>query len=381
MRNLLAMFALLIAISSNAQKIEVKGRVVEENSNTGVPYTNIGVEGTFIGCASDEEGYFTLSIPQEIKSGKVVVSAIGYSNRSFTLSELKSKDFSTVNLRKEIYSVDAVGVTGQSLVAFRVVSDAAKSISKNYCITPIGLDFHYLGTTNINGEEIIREAIVEMSDINAYSKPSIIDAFKSRNYKFTQVNKNFKPYTFSDALHSFNELISFDVARMASTVFNSNLVRDYDLKIDAVTPYQNDSVWIISYKKDNPSLAYSGDYYASKIEGKLYILKSNNALIRHESHIQSSKNNPSDRSLFSSQNMQKNVDYHVVCIYQQFNGKYVLSYVSQDKQFNDNKNNRVKYSSKVALLKLNNNPININGRTYYEDVKFNKEFWNSFHGQ
>ncbi len=370
----------LFTTSSFAQKVTIKGRITETNTSNGVSYTNIGVEGTYLGCATDEKGYFSLDVPQNYLEKKVMVSAIGYTNKTFVLKELTKQDFVRISLNKEIYSVDAVDIIGQSMVAFRVVNDAIKSTGRNYHNKALGLDYHFVErTTASDSTERVREAIVELTDNTAYATPSIENAFAGRNYRFVQVNKNFKVQSFPEALSNFDELIGFDVVRMGNTIFDIDLTRDYDLKVDDIAPYENDSVWIISYRKNEPGVLYSYDYYANSIEGKLYILKSNNALVRHELHVVADKNSLNGRHLYTQNKNQQKVDYQVLCMYKQYNGKYLLSYLSEEKHYTDELGKRQTQKSKMSLLKLKENAKQLTSRSYFEDVDFDRNYWTQFH--
>lgn len=369
----------LLSSASYAQKTPMKGRVLETHSGEPIPFTNIGVQGTHFGVATDENGYFSIDVPNAYLQKTLAVSAIGYRNKTFVVREVAGKDIVRITLDKEVYSFDAVDIRGQSLVAFRVVSDAIKHITKNYYNHPMGIDFHYLGKTKVaGGEPRIREAIVELTDGTAYSTPEVENAYVNRNYRFTQVNKNFTPYSFFDALPAFDELLSLDVVRMGSSVFNDGLLRSFDLRVDGMMPHEGDSVWVISYQKNKATVAYTGDFYASMIAGKLYILKSNHALVRHEMKVEAPKNNPSDRSLATSGRAQTQVSYQSVCIYQPFDGKYLLSYISQDKQFTDAANQRVVRSAKAAMLDLKEGARLMKGRNYYEDTSYDKTYWEKF---
>lgn len=372
---------LLFAISlvAQAQKTPMRGRILETHSGEPVPFANIGVQGTFFGVATDENGYFSIDVPDDYLNKTLAVSAIGYRNKAFEVREVANQEFARITLDKEVYGFDAVDVTGQSLVAFRVVSDAIKLIAQNYYKSPLSIDFHYLDKTQVGESDArIREAIVTMTDQSAYSTPEVEDAYRNRNYNFVQVNKNFTPYSFYDAHTCYDELISLDVVRMGSSIFNSGLVSSFDLRVDAMMPYEGDSVWVISYKKDKPTVAHTGDFYASSIAGKLYILKSSKALVRHEVKIEAPKNNPTDRSLFTELKAQNSVSYQAVCIYQQFNGKYLMSYVSQDKHFTDAAGQPVVRSAKAAMIDLRDGGRMLPSRTYYEDTAYDKAYWDKF---
>ncbi|WP_163715874.1 carboxypeptidase-like regulatory domain-containing protein [Mangrovibacterium lignilyticum] len=380
MKHILIIACLFLTITLQAQTKLIKGRIVDSNNQSGIAYTNIGIEGTFYGTASDADGFFELKIPDEFAGKMLFVSAVGYENQSYPVSELMQKEFARIALVEQTYSIEGIDVAAQSRVLFRVIRTAAEKVPDNYHAGPIGMKYHYLGKAILNDSTSeVREAIVEMTDQSGYSSPNLKDAYNNRNYKFTEVNKNFESLSFAEGQTGFDELIDQDIARQANTVFNEKLLNDYDLHLEGVSSYEGDSVWVISYKTAKPDVAHSGDYYATKMEGKLYILKTNYALVRHECMIEASKNNPQNRSLYTTGNAQQNVSYHFTTIYQKQGGMYLLSYMDQDKSFTNADGATISLSRKAALLDLEKYPQPISGRSYFEDTSYDEKFWNSFH--
>lgn len=380
MKHILTIAFLLFAFASQAQNQLIKGRIVDSNSQEGIAYTNIGIEGTFYGTASDADGFFELKIPDEFADKVLFVSAVGYSSKSLSVPELLQKDFARIAIDEQTYSIEGIDVAAQSRVLYRIIRTASDRVSENYHAGPIGLKFHYLERVNdTDSIDKIREAVVELTDEHGYSSPSVQDAYISRNYRFTEVNKNFDSFSFKDGTSRFNELIDLDLPRLSNTIFNDKLINDYDLHLDGIQPYKGDSVWVISYKSAKPGLAHSGDYYATQLEGKLYINKKNYALVRHECMIEAEKNNPQHRSLYTSGNAEKNVRYHYTALYQPYGGKYLVSYLDLDKRFENEQGQTITETSKAALLDLDRSPKAITGRTYFEDSEYNEKFWTSFH--
>ena len=70
----------------------IKGKVINKATNEAVSYTNIGIENTFYGTASDEQGNFQLKIPQEMATGEIYFSAIGYKNEKFPVASLFGRE-------------------------------------------------------------------------------------------------------------------------------------------------------------------------------------------------------------------------------------------------------------------------------------------------
>ena len=380
MKQLLILASLFISTALQAQTALLKGRIVDASTQNGIAYTNIGVEGTYYGTASDADGFFELKIPDEFTGKMLFISAVGYENQSYPVRELLLKDFVRLSLTGQTYSIEGIDVAAQSRVLFRIIRTAAEQVPANYHAGPIGLKFHYLGKTVLNDSTSqVREAIVEMTDQSGYSTPSVQNAFTDRNYRFTEVNRNFDSFSFSEGQTGFDELIEQDVARLKNTFFSEKLINDYDLQLEGMSTYEGDSVWVISYKALKPDLAHTGDYFATKMEGKLYILKTDYALVRSECLIEASKNNPQNRSLYTDGNAQQNVRYHLTTLYRKQNGKYLVSYLDQDKSYTNAAGNEVSQSRKAALLDLVKSPQLISGRSYFENASYDEKFWTSFH--
>jgi hypothetical protein len=379
MRNLIISLFLLLGLQVSAQVETIKGRVVDSKTQSGIAYTNIGVEGTFYGTASDVQGFFELKIPDEFKKEKMFFSAVGYQNQTMDMGALLGETFSRVQLEEQTYSIENIDVAAQSRVLFRVLKSAAENIPKNNQQGPLGMKFYYEETMkNGTAPEQQREAVIELYDETGYTSPSLSDAFKSRHYRFSQVKKNFDSYSFPGGQTGFDELIEMDIARLSNAVLNVKLLNDFDLQLEGISQYEGDSAWIISYKTEETGLAHTGDFYASKLNGKIYISKNNYEVLRNECIVEADKNNPQNRSLATKSNAQNKVNYHFTAAYRKQNGKYALGYLDCKKTFVNDKGQESSYSRKASVLELNNSPQKISGKDYFENETYVANFWDSF---
>jgi len=84
---------LLFSISLNAQSVEINGRVIDYDTDEGLPFCNIFIKGTTTGVSSDIDGYYTLNLDNPADS--ITVSAIGYKDQSkpITSSTVQTIDF------------------------------------------------------------------------------------------------------------------------------------------------------------------------------------------------------------------------------------------------------------------------------------------------
>lgn len=379
MRILIISLFLVLCLPAWSQVQLVKGRVVDSETQKGIAYTNIGVEGTFFGTASDAEGFFELKIPTEFKNDKLFFSAVGYANLVRNIPELTSKDFVKIQLVEQTYNIDDVDIAAQSRVLFRIIKTAASNIPANFMRGPLGMKIYFEETTKKNSDSAsTREAVVNLYDEKGYQSPSITDAFKNRNFKFSQVKKNFESYSIPSGKTGFEELLEMDIARLSNGILNEKLLNDYDLQLEGISQFEGDSVWIISYKTNKADLAHTGDFYATQLDGKIYISKNNYEILRNECIIEAEKNHSHNRSLATKEANETQVNYHFTATYKPFNGQYVLSHLDCDKTYLDADNNKVTYSRKADVLEIDKNPTKIQGKDYFEDEAYVEDFWNSF---
>ncbi len=380
MRNILISFILLFSLPAVAQIQALKGRVVDSSTQAGVAYTNIGVEGTFYGTASDAQGFFELKIPEEYKNEKLFFSAVGYQTQMLNISDLMKKDFLKITLAEHTYNIEDVDIAAHSRVLFRVIKTAAKNVPANFHQGPLGVKFYYEEAMKPDNDstEQKREAVVELYDETGYRSPSITDAFNERHYQFSEVRKNFDSYSIPTGKTGFDELIEMDIARLSNGIFDEKLLNNFDLKLESITQFNGDSVWMISYKTEKTDLAHTGDYYATKYNGIIYISQNNYEVLRNECVVEASRNNPHNRSLVTKSQDQSRVSYHFTAVYQPQNGKYFLSYLDCDKAFVDANNRPMTYSRKASALGITDSPAKISGKDYFEDEAFVESFWSSF---
>lgn len=380
MKQIITILLIVFTSQAFAQTQTISGRVVDSKTQEGVGFTSVGIEGTFIGTMTDGDGYFELEIPEQYFDNKLYVSAVAYQNVSFNINEILGQEFFRIPLVEQTYNIDAVDVTAMSRVLFRIISNASEKVPENFYAEPIGLKFYYKEEKNgVDTVPEMREAIIQLYDESGYTNPSIKNAFTARNYRFTEVNKNFDSYSFPEGQTGFNELLDMDMARLSNTIFNIDLINDYDMQLEGTIAYEGDSAWVISYKTDKTDLAHTGDYNAVSLNGKMYVLKSNYVLVRNECIIESSSNNPIDRSLLPGANAQNDVRYHYTCTYKMQGNKYAVSYIECDKTYTNNNGEQVSYNRKADVIELEKNPQRITGRNYFENIDIDESFWNSYH--
>ncbi|MDP2889393.1 MAG: carboxypeptidase-like regulatory domain-containing protein [Bacteroidota bacterium] len=383
MKQLLSSIFILLFFNSllfsQPAKTILKGRVIDQEKNEGIAFVSIGIEGTSTGAASNPEGYFELQIPEEHKTKSLFFSAIGYKNNSFAISDLLQSQNISIALVPQSYDIETVDVAAESKVLQRILRTAFERIPQNYVSGPVNLKLLYDRKKSINELRYTEKSIVDLYDKNGYSQPSWADAFKNRSYQIIESQKSVESNSFREATNDIDELLELDLVRLSNTIMNPNLFSGFDLRMEAKTKFEGDSVWIISYVAKKLDLAHTGSFYPTSFNGKIYISQSSYAVLRSEIHLTDAKANQQGRSLAVKTNPISKIQMNITTGYKKVQGKYVLSFIDSEKQYTSDDNESVFESGKLIVLEVETKTTKpISGRNYFAKTEQDDTFWQNF---
>ncbi len=289
----------------------IKGKVINASTNEPISYTNIGLEGTFHGTASDGEGNFELKIPQELASKNIYFSAVGFKNKQFPVKSLFDKEFNVIKIKSQSYGIEDIDIAAQNMVLIRILRMASENIPYNFIRGPYNLIGTYSNEKTVNNATTKQNAEVLIYDHNGYAHPSKEDAFQSLKYSIKKEETD-DDYRFSTGTTNLDELLELDWVRSATSVLNPALTTGFKLKLEDEPTVNGEEYWIISFKQGQPTLAGSGDFYATGFEGKITINKEDYSVLNIEGKVVSPKNNRQGKALAigsSNTNYFENVSY------------------------------------------------------------------------
>jgi hypothetical protein len=342
----------------------IKGKVIDQITNEAVAYTNIGIEGTFYGTASDDEGNFELKIPEEMVSKKIYFSALSYKNDTFPVSSLFDKEFIIIKLEPQSYDIENVDIAAQSRVLLRILRMASENTPYNFLGGPFNLACTFENDKTINDTTHVSEkGKVMIFDRNGYKQPSIADAFKMRKY---EMNKQKPDYSFATGTTNFDELLGLDWVRSATSVLNPAIVNQFDLALEDETELNGNPSWIISFRQKEPTLAGSQDFHATTFEGKITIAKNDYSVKKIEGSAVSEKHNRQGKSLAvgnSNNNFYEDVTYDFEITY----AKLVPQEISLNKKYMFNRQ-KMEESSRLTVEQVQTTNVKeITSRDYFAE--------------
>ncbi len=295
MKKLLMLLLPLFIISGAFSQVEtrvakiIKGQVIDMATMEPVAYTNIGIEDTFHGTASDENGNFQLKVPEEMVSKQIFFSSVGYTSLKLPVRSLFEKEFTIIKLEPQTYGIEDIDVAARSKFLSRILQLASENISYNFISGPLNFECQ-LKREIITNDSIRNTSNTEVLiyDQTGYRSPSIRDEYVMRKY----IMRNSQPeYSFAMGMTNFDELLGLDWARSASSILNPAISDQFELNLDAEPEVDSNPAWVISFKQASPTLSGSRDFHATSFEGKIIIMKDDYSVKKIEGSAKSDKHN------------------------------------------------------------------------------------------
>lgn len=191
MRHLFLFLSFLLPLSVAAQ-VEFRGRVLDNTSKSGIPYATVFLTGTTLGVSADEQGYFSVQIPEG--SYEVLVRMLGYAPQVFRLS--------TPDMQQKSYQIFLTPAYSE-LDFLEVIEERDPIWYKNLEI----FKQYFLGTSrNGKAARILNQIILRMdSDSDPRSlKVSAPDVLQIENSNLGyRVEFLLEEFTFSQQSQSF----------------------------------------------------------------------------------------------------------------------------------------------------------------------------------
>lgn len=341
----------------------IKGKIIDAKTNEPVAYTNIGLEGTFSGTASNSDGDFELKITKELSDKNIFFSAVGFVNQNFPVSLLFDKEYNIIKLEPQNYDIGKVDIVARSKVLMRILTMAADNISRNMVEGPLNYKATYSNTIEIGNEITNQSAEILFYDQTGYRQPSKLDAYRMLKYSLQKADWD-ADYRFSTGKTEIDNLLSFDWVRTASSVLNSGILTEFQLTLDSEPLILGKECWVISFSQEKPTLEGSGDFYASDFKGKITIRKDDYSVVSIEGEIKSPQNSGHGRSLAvesGSDLSQKNVNYRFKTEYRNL----MPASIAIDKTYSQNNKNIIEKSAlKISDVQTSNLTI-LESREYF----------------
>lgn len=339
----------LYALDKNIQSadtvkfLQFKGKVLDNKSRKELSFATLSLVGANISTVTNSEGDFSIKVPPAHSEGQLLISYIGYKNKTINLSELKG-DNNTILLEPSNIALSevVVNLTDAELLLKQVLS----KIEQNYSDDQNLMTGFYRETIKKRKNYVsLSESVVEIqkqgynSDLNDQ-----IELFKGR--KHTDYSKidtlSFKlqggPYT----------NLYLDIMKYPDIIFTENPFANYTFSLENNTQIGEKKVHVIAFKQKPQIL--SPLYF-----GKLYVDMESLAVISATFNL-----NVENKKAVSSMVTQKKPSgsevYPTEAIYQinyrESKGKWFFAYSRADISFRVNWDKKLFNSTYESTIEL-----------------------------
>ncbi|TAJ13179.1 carboxypeptidase-like regulatory domain-containing protein [Marinilabiliaceae bacterium JC017] len=367
-----------------AQEMNLSGKIIDASNNEPVEFANLGVVGTFLGTASDLDGNFSLEIDEMYVDFTIRISAVGYQPKEVVISQLRAEDEVVIKLAPASYGISQVDVMAQSKVLHGIIKSSVNLITENYFNRACRYSLFVLREESKGSKK--QEAIVTMADESGYGDRSYSDAFTKQSYEVDELRRNYEGTPVKGGLINLDDLLLFDVVRVRGNVLDTAFLDNYEFELKETVAINEDSVWVIAYKSDQPMFASTGEARVKKYHGVVYISKNDHAVLRNELNIESDGYFQFGRTAFADEALLdkkiKSVDYRIVTTYRKEGSDWMLSRINLAQELHGySSDHSGEVNMKLVVLKGNVVKGKINPsekRDYFSNKEMNEGFWDRF---
>ncbi|HBX47081.1 carboxypeptidase-like regulatory domain-containing protein [Limibacterium fermenti] len=236
----------------------LRGRVFDIDTRQPLMNASIMVEHSSISSVTNQEGYFTLRVPESAKNTRILIRHLGYHNKTVPLITLINRPDTQIGMSLSTVSLqELLVVSGDGT---ELVREALRRIPRNYPAGPNMMVAFY------------RESIKKRSQYISLSE-AVLDIYKAPYTSFGDdlakiyIGRKASDMSVRDTLllrfqGGINGALLLDIAKNPEIVFGAN-ADDYVFHIENMTPINNKPHYVISFlpRPGIPDILFRGKIY------------------------------------------------------------------------------------------------------------------------
>jgi len=223
---------------------EYKGIVVDRKSGTPLAFASLSLIGTNISTVTNGEGQFSLKISNEIREPKVIVSFLGYQNKSVSLAAI-NPDKPRIEMDPTSVELPEISVISKDAEALMLAVLDKKGV--NYPGEQNQMTAFYRETIKKGRTYVsLSEAVIEI-----YKQPYM--SYRSDIAKLYKARKKadyskLDTVTFKLMGGPFNSLY-LDIMKNPDLIFTDNMMANYEFSFDRSTRIDSRLIYVLDFKQ------------------------------------------------------------------------------------------------------------------------------------
>lgn len=251
----------IFAQEENSQFISYEGLIKNAVNNETLPFASVMLDGTSIATVSNSDGEFVIKVDKNNKANKLLISYIGYKNKSVGLSEFEKEKSLTIKL--EPVTEHLKELTIRPADGSEIIRKVLNNVSTNYSTKPMAMTGFYRETIkNRKNYVAISEAIVNIYK-SPYNNDLQFDQVKiDKGRKSSNVEKMDTLFIKLQGGPAISMLL--DVVKNPYNVFTEDYDKIYSFDFENVVSINDRLHYVIDFKQNS----HINEPY---FYGKLYI--------------------------------------------------------------------------------------------------------------
>ena len=224
--------------------IQYKGSVTDLETRAPLAFASLTLKGTNIATITNSEGEFSLKVPKNTTEGKVIISFLGYKNKTMDLTEFKAEK-TKIGLELLVIALNEISVFPKDpeLLIRAVMNKRAE----NYFSDQTLMSAFYRETIKKRKTYVsLSEAVVEIhKQPYMSSRVDVAQLYKARkSTDYTKIDTvTFKlqggPYT----------NLYLDVMKNPEMVFTDDMIGNYEFNIENITKINDRLLYVLGFKQ------------------------------------------------------------------------------------------------------------------------------------
>jgi len=223
---------------------EFKGKIIDKKTGTPLAFASVSVVGLNISTISNSEGEFSIKVLKETTDPKVLISFIGFRNKTVTLNDLKPGK-SKIEMEPTLIELPELNVISKDAEVLMRAVIAKKGV--NYFNIQTLMTAFYRETIKKNRSYVsLSEAVIEVNKQPYTSiKSDAVKLYKAR--KKADYSK-LDTLTFKLQGGPFNSLY-LDIMKNPEYLFTEDMFANYEFTFDRSTHADNKLIYVLDFKQ------------------------------------------------------------------------------------------------------------------------------------
>ncbi|MCP4443682.1 MAG: carboxypeptidase-like regulatory domain-containing protein [Aureispira sp.] len=120
----------MLSIAQNPDSINISGRVIDDDTEEGLPFCNVFIEGTTVGVTTDMDGYYSVSF-LAAEGDTIVANSLGYADNKKPVNKTIREQTINYRMGQGSYNFDIVEVRAGENPANKILKQIIKHKKQN----------------------------------------------------------------------------------------------------------------------------------------------------------------------------------------------------------------------------------------------------------